>query len=59
VLGPPAIVGGAGDPAFRPSSWAENLALCGQPDRRVMPQHKHDDRKLPLQLCLVFALPLS
>lgn len=55
LLGTPEFVGGAGEPGFPKDQWADLAAVWPQPRCRIMVQQKHNDKELPLELCLVFA----
>jgi hypothetical protein len=55
VLGQPTFVGASGEPDFPQDQWAEFAAVWETESCRIMIQKKHDDRELPLQLCVVFA----
>jgi hypothetical protein len=53
--GTPAFQGASGETGFPSEQWAEWAAVWPLPTARMMIQQKHDDRELPLELCLVFA----
>ena len=55
LLGEPAFSGASGDVGFPRDQWADFAAVWPTPSGRLMVQQKHNDKELPLELCLVFA----
>ncbi len=55
VLGQPTFDNGAGAPGFPEDQEAVWLALWPRRDSRLMIQQKHEDRELPLRVCIVIA----
>lgn len=55
LLGRPVFKGASGEKGFPGDQWADLAAVWTEGDRRVMVQQKHNDKELPLELCLVFA----
>lgn len=55
ILGPPAFVGASGDAGFPRDQWADWAAVWVLGEGRIMVEQKHNDKELPLELCLVFA----
>lgn len=55
LLGAPAFAGGVGELGFPKDRPSELAALWPQTTGRILLEVRHDDRELPLQLCLAFA----
>jgi hypothetical protein len=55
VLGAPVFAGASGEHGFPQDQWADFAALWQGPHGRILIEQKHNDRELPLELCLVFA----
>ena len=55
LLGPPLFAGASGEKGFPADQWADFAAVWAVGEKRLMIQQKHNDRELPLELCLVFA----
>jgi hypothetical protein len=53
VLGRPAFVGGSGDEGFPDDQESMFLGLWKLKDARLMLQLNHEDRELPIRLCVV------
>lgn len=55
LLGPPLFKGASGEKGFPADQWAEIAAVWHKGEGRLMIQQKHNDRELPMELCLAFA----
>jgi hypothetical protein len=55
LLGQPVFAGASGEHGFPQDQWADFAALWQDPHGRILIEQKHNDRELPLELCLVFA----
>jgi hypothetical protein len=53
-LGPPLFIGASGEPGFPPDLWADFAALWNSRGNRIFIAQKHDDKELPIELCLLF-----
>ncbi|MEW6078926.1 MAG: hypothetical protein AB1724_14020 [Thermodesulfobacteriota bacterium] len=54
VLGPPLFAGASGDADFPADRWADWAAVWTTGQYRVIVEQRHNDKELPLELCLVF-----
>jgi hypothetical protein len=54
-FGSPSFIGASGDIGFPDDQWAEWLALWTKDNYKIMIEAKHNDKEMPLELCLVFA----
>jgi len=57
ILGPPAFNDGVGRDGFPEDQDAVRLALWPSGDCRLMIEQKHEDKELPIRLCIVVARP--
>jgi hypothetical protein len=55
LLGQPLFAGGAGEAGFPTEQWAELAAVWITEDHRILLEVQHNDKELPIELCLVFA----
>ncbi|MEW5733215.1 MAG: hypothetical protein AB1921_00075 [Thermodesulfobacteriota bacterium] len=55
LLGAPVFSGASGEGGFPSDQWADFAAVWKAPGGRLMIQQKHNDKELPLELCLTFA----
>jgi hypothetical protein len=57
ILGPPAFNDGVGSDGFPEDQDALRLALWPSGNSRLMIEQKHEDKELPIRLCIVIAPP--
>jgi hypothetical protein len=57
-LGPPSFAGASGDTGFPGDRWADWAATWLTDQYRVIIEQRHNDKELPMELCLVF-MPLK
>jgi hypothetical protein len=57
ILGPPAFSDGVGSDGFPEDQDAVWLALWPSANSRLMVEQKHEDKELPIRLCIVVAPP--
>jgi hypothetical protein len=57
ILGPPAFTDGVGRDGFPEDQDAVWLALWASGNSRLMIEQKHEDKELPMRLCIVVAPP--
>jgi hypothetical protein len=55
ILGPPAFNDGVGRDGFPEDQDAVSLALWPSGSSRLMIEQKHEDKELPIRLCIVVA----
>jgi hypothetical protein len=54
LIGPPVFSGASGDPDFPQDRWADWAAVWVTVQYRIIIEQRHNDKELPLELCLVF-----
>jgi hypothetical protein len=57
LLGMPLFAGIPDEAGFPREQWADGAAVWKAGNSRLLIRQKHNDRELPLDLCLVFAPP--